>query len=74
MGVAGSSRHLEDDVDQGSGLRDLPVDSGGGRGPRLVAEVDDEVADAPEEVVLVDFDTSCPGSAFSFCKHKRGIP
>ena len=30
------------------------MDSGGGRGPRLVAEVDDEVADAPEEVVLVD--------------------
>lgn len=45
---------LEDNVHGRGRLRDLPVDSGGGRGPRLVAEVDDEVADAPEEVVLVD--------------------
>ena len=55
---------LEDNVHGRGRLRDLPVDSGGGRGPRLVAEVDDEVADAPEEVVLVDFFTSWLGSAF----------
>ena len=53
MAGIGGSAHLEDDVHDRSRLRDLPVDSGGGRGRGRLSEVDDEVANAPEEVVLV---------------------
>ena len=45
MGVAGSSRHLEDDVDQGGGLRDLPVYSGTERAWRNARGVELKVAD-----------------------------
>ena len=45
MLVAGRRRHLEDDVDQGSGLRDLPVYSGTKRAWRNAGGVELEVAD-----------------------------
>ena len=46
MLVASSSGHLEDDVDQGSSLGDLPVNAGSAA--RNLAEVDNEVADRAE--------------------------
>lgn len=52
--VSGSSAHLEDDVRQGRRLRNLPVDARRARARRHLAQVDHEVAHAPEEVVLVD--------------------
>lgn len=54
MGVAGRSAHFEDDVHERRRLRDLPVDARRGRARGHLAQVDDEVAHAPEEVVLVD--------------------
>ena len=53
MSVPRSSAHLEHNVRQGRRLRDLPVDAGGARARGHLAEVDDEVAHGPEEVVLV---------------------
>ena len=44
--VSSSSRHLEDNVDQGSSLGDLPMDTGSATGN--LAEVDNEVADRAE--------------------------
>ena len=49
----GIGAHLEHDVHDGSCLRNLPVDSGRSCGRRCAGEVDDKVAHAPEEVVLV---------------------
>lgn len=54
MGVAGRGAHLENDVHERRRLRDLPVDARRGRARGHLAQVDDEVAHAPEEVVLVD--------------------
>ena len=53
MRVAGSGAHLEDDVHERRRLRDLPVDARRGRARGHLAQVDDEIAHAPEEVVLV---------------------
>ncbi len=53
MAGVGVSAHLEHHIHDRSRLRDLPMDSSGIRSRRRVGEVDDEVADAPEEVVLV---------------------
>lgn len=46
MLIAGRRRHLEDDVDQGRGLGNLPVDAGGATRDR--AQVDDKVSDRAE--------------------------
>ena len=45
--------HLKDNVHERSRLRDLPVDTRRAGSDRRLGEVDDEVAHAPEEVVLV---------------------
>ena len=50
MGVACSSGQLEDDVDQGRGLRHLPVDSGARRRGRNARRVENKV---PDRVVAV---------------------
>ena len=47
------SAHLEDNVHDRRCLRDLPMDTGGSGSRGRLGKVDDEVADAPEEVVLV---------------------
>ena len=68
MLVAGRRRHLEDDVDQGRGLGDLPVDAGGAT--RDLAQVDHEVSDRAEAAAGVRHTlrsakggrTSCSGS------------
>ena len=54
MGVALAIAHDETDVHQARRLRDLPVYPGRGDVVGDAARVDDEVAHAPEEVVLVD--------------------
>ena len=46
--------HLKDNVHERSRLRDLPVDTRRAGSDRRLGEVDDEVAHAPEEVVLVN--------------------
>ena len=47
------SAHLEDNVHDRRRLRDLPMNTGGSRSRGRLGKVDNEVADAPEEVVLV---------------------
>ena len=47
------SAHLENNVHDRRCLRDLPMDTGGSGSRGRLGKVDDEVADAPEEVVLV---------------------
>ena len=54
MRIAVCSTHLEHDVHERRGLRDLPVDTRRARARGHVSEVDDKVAHASEEVVLVD--------------------
>ncbi len=61
MGGVLPSRHLEQQVLQRSGLRHLPVDTGGCqrlaavvRLHRHLPEVEDEIADVAEELVLID--------------------
>lgn len=51
--VSWRGAHLEHDVHERRRLGNLPVDASSGRIWRHAAEVDDEVAHAPEEVVLV---------------------
>ena len=46
--------HLEDDVHKRGRLRNLPVDTRRACSGRRLGKVDDEVAHAPEEVVLVN--------------------
>ena len=48
--IASSSGHLEDDVDQGRGLRHLPVDAGGTTVD--LTEINDEVADGAEATLI----------------------
>ena len=52
--VASSRGHLEDDVHEGSGLGDLPVNTGGGAANGT--EVNDEVANGPEAEEGVRFE------------------
>ena len=54
MGIAGRSGHLEDDVHEGSGLRHLPVDTGGGTTDGT--EINDEVTNGPEAEEGVRFE------------------
>ena len=54
VGGVGIRAHLEDNVDNRRCLRDLPMNTGGSGSRGRLGKVDDEVADAPEEVVLVN--------------------
>ena len=54
MGSSGISAHLEHNVCQGRRLRDLPVYTHRWCSGRHLAQVDHEVANAPEEVVLIE--------------------
>lgn len=49
MGVPRGSGELEDDIDEGRGLRNLPVDTVGGVGGRLGGGVEYEIADGTWE-------------------------
>ena len=53
VGGVGISAHLEDNIHNRRCLRDLPMNTGGSGSRGRLGKVDDEVADAPEEVVLV---------------------
>ena len=64
--VARSRRHLEDNVDEGRRLRDLPVDSGTKRAWRNAGSVELEVADG---VVA-----ACQASAGGCRGRSRGHP
>lgn len=67
--VAGRSAHVHDNVHERGGLRDLPVQTGRGRGSRHPGEVDNEVPDTPEEVVLVDWRAGCQRAVLQTRSH-----